>query len=158
MTAPVKQDLIHEWLASMDLDYEPVDLDTDSGYTWGLRTAAKPFGVVVAQREGDWPHIFLQVSVNVSPQHLDVLESMDERARALFVADLNLALFQQPVGFVLAFNEGDPTIPREMTFGLNMLEDDPQRAGFFRRHHQIVTAAQLAVTMFKKLEILGGWS
>ena len=157
MSAPVEQALIAEWLDSMDVEHEAIDLGTDSGYAWGLRTIAQPFSVVVAQREGDRAHIFLQARIKVSPEHLTVLESIDEHRRALFVTDVHLALFQQPVGFMLGYHEDDSTIPREITFGFNMLEDEPQRSGFFRRHHQVVTAAQLAVTMFKKLALIGTW-
>jgi hypothetical protein len=153
----VDQDQIIRWLDEHGVSHEDAPLEPDSGYRWAIRTVSQPFSTVVAQREVDRPHLFFQVGIGVADEHRAVLDQLDETARGLFLLDLRIALYQQPVGHLIQVDPDDPSTPTVVTIGYNMLEEEPQRAGFFRRLHQMQTAAQLTSTFFKKLAHLGDW-
>jgi hypothetical protein len=158
MAEPLIQAEVVEWLESIGLGHELVtDLPPDSGYAWAIRTTGQAFSVIVAQRAVDRPHLFLQVGISVAEVHRAVLAGLDGLSRELFVLDLRLALLQQPVGFIIEYPDDDRAVPDSITLGFNMIEDKPQMAGFARRHHQMLTAGHVAVTMFKKVALLDRW-
>lgn len=158
MPEPIEQALIEGWLEDAGLGHEPpTEGGTLEGFVWGLRTVGQPFSTVIAQRDVGRPHLFFQVGIRVADNHAQLLESLSEESLGRFMFDLQIALFQQPLGFNLTMAGENSMVPTGIILGYNMLEDQPHRAGFMRRLHQMQSGAQLTSTFFKKLAHLGDW-
>ncbi|MEX2599724.1 MAG: DUF2299 family protein [Dehalococcoidia bacterium] len=157
MGAPLPQATVETWIQEQGLETEPVTLDAGSGYTWALAVRGQPFTMLVAQKAVEHSHLFLQVRITVSEPHAQALRDLPEQKRLLFAHDLRIGLLQQAVGHGIDYAEEDPTMPTSVLFGYNVLEDSLQRAGFFRRNHQMQSAALLAAQYFQKVALLGDW-
>lgn len=150
------RDDVEGWLSEAGLSYEEVELEEGAPYKWGL-IVDQNFKALVAERDTRFPHLFIQVAVNVSPPHREALEGVDEDTRDRFLFDLRIALAKLPVGASLRVSDGDP-IPTDVVFGYNLMEEPIQRSGFFRRNHQLQQAARLTATMFQKFVRFREWS
>lgn len=154
----IEQSQITQWLDAENIPYEPSNAEEGTRFAWAL--IMRPPGALstaLAARAAPHSDLLMEVTVAVADQHKDILRTLDPDARARFMFDLHLALLGKPTGYSLEVSEDDPSVVSRIIVGHRVLEDPLTRAGFFRRQHQIQSAALLVVTMFQKLDRFRAW-
>lgn len=147
---------IEGWLKDWEISFTEEEPANES-YDWVISFKPSPsFRTVVAQKAVDYSWIQLECSLALVDDHLKTLAALDEATREEFMHDFRIQMASLPVGYTISLDEQTGLMTR-ITLGLNVLEDPLQRAGFFRRHHQIQSAAQIAVLMIQKMARLKGW-
>jgi hypothetical protein len=97
------------------------------------------------------------VSIAVSEEHRELLKTIDADTRDRFLYDMRLRFLNMPVGYRIEFPDDEPEAPTRLTFVYNILDEEPQKSGFFRRSHRLQSAALLGTTMLQKLARFGEW-
>lgn len=155
----VSEEQVRKWLAQQDVEATQAELDEDEEEAhWALvfRVPGR-YQTLVVHRKVEYTNIAMQTSINVSPDHQEALRKADEDRRDRFIYDLRIKLLETPVGHSLEFSEDEPKICTRAWFGLQLFEENVTRAGFFRRHHQIQSAATLTAVMLQKFERFPEW-
>lgn len=157
----IDRSTVERWLEEAGVDVtETVDSDeAEEGFRWHVVFKGGAFSTVVACRDVDWPQLQFQVTINVSPEHRDVIASLDADTRDRFMFDLRIALLQQQVMYrIESPAEGSHKgIPERFMFALTAHEDSLGKAGFLRRNHRLQNVALLAAQMVQKLARFKAW-
>lgn len=154
---------IQRWLDDARLTHRDAEIPKNSDDVqtqWALVAETKPFPILVAQQGEGYSRIVMQATVTVAALHVEALEALDPDDRDRFLHDLRIHLLNMPVGYQLGFKREDESasgVLADLVFGYNLFEDPPTRAGFFRRVHQIQTAALLGSELLKKMKRFGRW-
>lgn len=158
----IESETVQEWLDRVGVERQTVtehvaveEIEVD----WAIAfQTAGGYTTVVAHPPVDFTRLLMQVELSVSDDHQSVLAELTENTRDRFYHDLRITLLQQPVGHYLDFADEQPRVLKSLIFQLNLFEDPVQMAGFFRRHHQLQSAAKLGAQMVKKLARFEEWS
>lgn len=155
----VEKATVEEWLEIAGFEYGDavVEAPAADDFRWALNFAGGNYLTFAAQRDVEPNWVVMQVSVTIADSHLAILRKLSEDVRDRFIFDLRIALLDQPVGQQLRFHDEDPEILAEITIGLHVLEDPLQMSGFFRRNHQLQSAAMLGAQMMRKLARFEDW-
>jgi len=152
----IEQATIEQWLQDAGIESAEIEAEPASEYAWALGFKA-PLDVAAAHKAVEHNHLLMQLTLNVSEEHEAALRALGDEEREDFNFALRIALLERPVGYQLTLAEDNDTVLKQLTFGINVYEDPLQRAGFFRRNHQLQSAALLAAVMVRRLAQLGKW-
>ena len=147
---------IARWLEQAGVSFEEVELQADTPADWAIITEAKPYQVFVAEPSKFDTGLRMELQLGVSDEHRESLAKLAKDDLDRFLFDLRLALLERPVGFNIV-RPSEEALPAAVRFAINVLEDPLTKAGFFRRHHQLQTAAMFAATMFQKMHRFHSW-
>lgn len=153
----IPHEVVTQWLEEEGV--EAVDAEIpEEDVLWAItfRVSGR-FQTLVAHRNVEPTDISMQTSLDVAPNHQEALKAASADDRDSFMYDLRVALLQSPVGYTLEFSDDEPEIWTKVWFGLRLFEENVTKAGFFRRHHQLQSAAALAAVMIQKFERFGTW-
>jgi hypothetical protein len=151
----IRQD-IEKWLTDWGITAKEEDPPNES-IRWIVSFQPESaFRIVVARKAVDYSWLQMETGLTLAEEHRQILVALDEDARDRFMLDFRIKMASMPVGYSLNFSKAD-TIMEGITIGLNILEDPLLRSGFFRRHHQIQSAAQVAVLMVQKMARFQAW-
>lgn len=148
------RETIISWLTDWGVGVQDEALP-DESFAWVI--SLKPesaFSVTLARKAVDYTWLQMECALNLVQDHRDALTSMDDDSRDKFIFNLRLKMASLPVGYTLIVDENDGILSG-IVIGLNILEDPLQRAGFFRRHHQVQSAAQIAAIMVQRMARFG---
>lgn len=145
---------VEGWLAGLGLSVDATEVEVDENVEWGLAFRGGPFLTAVVQPAGHRTYLDLQVAVRVSDDHREALASLGVDDRDMFEFLLREALLSRPVGYNLETTDG---VPSRLVVGLKLFHDSATESGFFRRNHQIQTAATHGALLFRKVERFGPW-
>ena len=157
MAERIELDVVRGWLDDQRLEYDAVEPPTEDGrkHLWALAVSAT-FNTLVTQVDAPYNHLTMQVRISVSKAHLETLAAVEVDDRDRFLYDFQITMHQQPIGFALEVAE-ERKVVQGFIVGINLLEEEIQRAGFFRRLHQIQSAAAVGAKMLQKLHRFQAW-
>jgi hypothetical protein len=153
----IDQALVTKWLDQEAIDFAPaVELREPEKFAWAILMSPKGlFSSTVAARAVEWSDLSIELNLGIAESHREALSALPPKIRERFLFDLRIALLERPIGHVIELPESPPLVPLRVTIGCRIFEEPITRAGFFRRHHQVQSAALIAATMIQKIATLG---